>query len=80
MAKDVQKVGRDLESVGGKMTATFTVPLVAGITASINEFAKLEQSLGGVETMFKDSTKDVIKTQKQLTKEQVYQLMIIWRT
>lgn len=61
MGKDVQRVGRDLESVGSKMTTAFTVPLVAGIAASINEFAKLEQSLGGVETMFKDSTKQVIK-------------------
>lgn len=61
MGKDVQRVGRDLENVGSKLTTTFTLPLVAGIGASINEFAKLEQSIGGVETLFKDSASTVIK-------------------
>ena len=61
LGRDVQRVGKNLESMGSKLTKGVTLPLVAGIGASINEFAKLEQSLGGVETMFKDSTKQVIK-------------------
>lgn len=60
LGRDVQRVGRDLENMGSKLTKGVTLPLVAGITASVNEFAKLEQSIGGVETMFKESTSTVI--------------------
>ena len=61
MGRDVQKTGRSLERMGGKLTATVTAPIVAGIAASVNEFAKLEQSIGGVETLFKGSAGEIIK-------------------
>lgn len=61
MAKDVQKVGKNLENMGSKLTATVTGPVVAAIGVSINEFAKLEQSIGGVETLFGSSASAVIK-------------------
>ena len=61
MGRDVQKTGRSLENMGGKLTATVTAPIVAGIAASVNEFAKLEQSIGGVETLFKGSAGEIIK-------------------
>lgn len=61
MAKDVAQVGKSLENMGGKLTARVTAPIIAGVAASVNEFAKLEQSIGGVETLFKGSANKVIK-------------------
>lgn len=60
LGRDIEKTGKNIANVGGNITKSLTLPLVAGITASINEFAKLEQSIGGVETLFKDSANAVI--------------------
>lgn len=43
------------------MTNWVTLPVAGAVTASIKSFADLEQSVGGVETMFKDSADTVIK-------------------
>ena len=43
------------------MTVGITTPVVTAVTASVNEFAKLEQAVGGVETLFKGSARDVIE-------------------
>src|SRR5699024_9493786 len=51
----LQTIGGGMKDVGKKMTLGITTPIIAGITASIKSFADLEQSVGGVETLFKDS-------------------------
>ena len=63
----VTKIGGGLQTVGDKMsilgvlaTASITTPIVTAVTASVKQFAKLEQSVGGVETLFKNSAKTVI--------------------
>ena len=43
------------------MTAGFTLPVAGAVGGVIKSFAGLEQALGGVETLFKDSAKTVIK-------------------
>lgn len=53
--------GDKISSIGKNMTTMFTLPAVAGITAVVKEYANLEQSIGGVETLFKKSAKSVQK-------------------
>ncbi|HEL1169038.1 TPA: phage tail protein [Streptococcus equi subsp. zooepidemicus] len=53
--------GDKISSIGKNMTTMFTLPAVAGITAVVKEYANLEQSIGGVETLFKKSEKSVQK-------------------
>ncbi|HER9046828.1 TPA: phage tail protein [Streptococcus pyogenes] len=53
--------GDKISSIGKNMTTMFTLPAVAGITAVVKEYANLEQSIGGVETLFKKSAKAVQK-------------------
>lgn len=59
--KKLDAVNKKFTEVGKGMTARITAPVVAMVGASINEYAKLEQSIGGVETLFKDSASSVIK-------------------
>lgn len=61
MGKDIQQVGKNLENMGSKLTATVTAPIIAGVAVSVSEFAKLEQSIGGIETLFSGSASTVIK-------------------
>lgn len=64
MATDIgnkmQGIGKQLSSVGTTMTAAITTPIVGAGVAAVKQFANLEQSVGGVETLFKDSAKTVI--------------------
>lgn len=53
-------VGEKLESVGKTLSTAITVPIVAGVTAAVKSYASLEQAVGGVETLFKDSASSVI--------------------
>lgn len=62
------KIGGALDTIGGKMTAIggfatagITTPIATAVTASVKQFANLEQSIGGVETLFKDSAGIIIK-------------------
>lgn len=57
---EIDKMGKSMANIGKGMMVKVTTPIVGGIAASINEFAKLEQSIGGVETLFKDSANAVI--------------------
>lgn len=57
----LQTVGDKIAGAGKALTVGITVPIVTAITASIKEYAKLEQSIGGVETMFKSSSATVIR-------------------
>lgn len=56
----IQGIGTGMKDVGKKMTLGITTPVIAGITASIKAFADLEQAVGGIETLFKDSSGAVI--------------------
>lgn len=60
MGKGLTDVGDRITGYGAALTAGITTPVVGAVTASVKEFAKLEQSIGGVETMFKGSAKTVI--------------------
>lgn len=47
------------------MAATGTVALAGLVSESVSSFAKVEQSIGGVETLFKDSANTVIENAKK---------------
>ena len=56
----MQSIGEGMAKVGKFATASITAPIVTAVTTSVKQFAKLEQSVGGVETLFKSSSKTVI--------------------
>ena len=65
---DFEKIGSNLSSVGnamkdlgGNMSKYITAPIAGAVTASIWQFADLEQAVGGIETLFKSSADAVIK-------------------
>ena len=53
-------IGDAFMDVGNALTAGITAPVAAGVTAIIKSYADLEQAVGGVETLFKDSAATVI--------------------
>lgn len=53
-------IGDAFIGVGSALTAGITAPVAAGVTAIIKSYADLEQAVGGVETLFKDSAATVI--------------------
>lgn len=53
-------IGDAFMGVGSALTAGITTPVAAGVTAIIKSYADLEQAVGGVETLFKDSAATVI--------------------
>lgn len=57
----INGIGDSMLKVGVGMTAGFTLPVAGAIGGVIKSFAGLEQALGGVETLFKDSAGTVIK-------------------
>lgn len=57
----INGIGDSMIKVGAGMTAGFTLPVVGAVGGVIKSFANLEQALGGVETLFKDSAGTVIK-------------------
>ena len=61
----ISAVSDKVSSVGDSMTAMFTAPIVAGLTSIVSATADIEQSIGGVETIFKDSAGTVIANAKQ---------------
>lgn len=61
----ISKVSDKAKSVGDSMTGMFTMPIVAGLTSIVSATADIEQSIGGVETLFKDSAGTVIANAKQ---------------
>ena len=56
----LSSMGDSLIGIGSALTAGITAPLVAGVTSVIKSYADLEQAVGGVETLFKDSANAVI--------------------
>ena len=65
VSNSLSAVGASAIKLGSGMTATLTAPTVAGITGIVKSFADLEQSLGGVETLFKDNGTSAIGLAKK---------------
>ena len=61
LSGSINTVGDSMMKVGAGMTAGFTLPVAGAVGGVIKSFAGLEQALGGVETLFKDSAGTVIK-------------------
>ena len=55
-------VGSKMSAIGGFVTAGITMPIATAVTESVKQFANLEQSIGGVETLFKGSAQTVISS------------------
>lgn len=56
----LNSIGDAFMGVGSALTAGITAPVAAGVTAIIKSYADLEQAVGGVETLFKESAASVI--------------------
>lgn len=65
ISNSLSAVGMASMKLGAGMTATLTAPTVAGITKIVKSYADLEQSLGGVETLFKDNGTSAIQLAKK---------------
>lgn len=60
VGEKVSSFGKSLSEVGSGITAKFTAPIVGAVGYAVKSFADLEQAVGGVETLFKDSASTVI--------------------
>ena len=56
----ISALSEKVSSVGDSMTGMFTAPIAAGLTSIVAATADIEQSIGGVETLFKDSAGAVV--------------------
>lgn len=61
----ISSLGDKMSSVGDTLTASLTAPAVAGLTGIVKAYADTEQSLGGIETLFKDSAGAVVSNATQ---------------
>lgn len=61
----ISAISDKVSSVGDSMTGMFTAPIVAGLTSIVSATADMEQSIGGVETLFKDSAGAVVMNATQ---------------
>ena len=65
IGESISSLGDKMSSVGDTFTAGFTLPIVGGLTSIVKSYADIEQSIGGVETIFKDSASTVVSNAKQ---------------
>ena len=61
----ISAVSDKVGAIGDKMTGMFTAPIVAGLASVVSATADIEQSIGGVETLFKDSANQVVMNATQ---------------
>lgn len=69
-------IGGSMMKVGAGMTAGFTAPVVGAVGGVVKSFADLEQSLGGVQTLFKQNGTSVNNLAKEygMTREEARKL------
>ena len=65
ISNSLSSFGASAMKLGTGLTAGLTAPAVAGVTKIIKSYADLEQSLGGVETLFKDNGTSAIGLAKK---------------
>ena len=65
VSESLSSFGSSATKLGAGLTAGLTAPAVAGVTKIIKSYADLEQSLGGVETLFKDNGTSAIGLAKK---------------
>ena len=65
VGESISSLGDKMSSVGDTFTAGFTLPIVGGLTSIVKSYADIEQSIGGVETLFKDSAGTVVSNATQ---------------
>lgn len=61
-------VGEKVADVGSNMTKWITTPIVGAVGYAVKAYADLEQAVGGVETLFKSSSKEVISNAEKAYK------------
>ena len=61
----ISAVSDKVGAIGDKMTGMVTAPIVAGLASVVSATADIEQSIGGVETLFKDSANQVVMNATQ---------------
>lgn len=59
IGEGISSFGDKMKSIGEGMTASITTPVVAGLTGIVKAYADTEQSLGGVQTIFKENAERV---------------------
>ncbi|OHY31327.1 hypothetical protein BI362_03165 [Streptococcus parauberis] len=64
----VTGVGDKIAGVGSNMTKWVTTPIVGAVGYAVKAYADLEQAVGGVETLFKSSSKEVISNAEKAYK------------
>lgn len=65
ISDSLSSFGASAMKLGTGLTAGLTAPAVAGVTKIVKSYADLEQSLGGVETLFKDNGTSAIQLAKK---------------
>lgn len=65
LGEGITSIGEKISSVGDTLTTSLTAPAVAGLTGIVKAYADTEQSLGGIETLFKDSAGAVVSNATQ---------------
>jgi phage-related protein len=59
LGEGISNLGDKMSSIGDTLTTSLTAPAVAGITGIVKAYADVEQSLGGVQTIFKENAEYV---------------------
>lgn len=68
IGQSMSEFGSKISDVGSSLTQKITLPLAAGVGYAVKQFADLEQAVGGVETLFKQSAKEVIRDSEKAYK------------
>lgn len=63
---ELMQMGQFLSSIGSFMTKAFTLPIVAGATASVKSFSDVESAFTGVMKTVEEETKTYAEIQKDL--------------
>ncbi|HFH7531658.1 TPA: hypothetical protein ACGMXD_002128 [Streptococcus agalactiae] len=64
----MSEAGKKIADAGSNMTKWITTPVVGAVGYAVKAYADLEQAVGGVETLFKSSSKEVISNAEKAYK------------